>query len=55
MTAPQLSYAEENNICLQGMIYGREGTNCFKDGVRTGLYKLYAPIRTDGKKMKKRP
>ena len=47
MTAPLLSYAEENKICLKGMIYGREGTNFFRNGVRTGLYRLYAPIQTD--------
>ena len=52
MTAPLLSYAEENKICLQGMIYGREGTNFFKNGVRTGLYRLYAPIQTGRKKRK---
>ena len=50
MTAALLSYAEENKICLQGMIYGREGTNFFKNGIRTGLYKLYAPIQTGREK-----
>lgn len=44
MTAPLLAYAEENNIRLTGVIYGREETNFFKDGVRLGLYRLYAPI-----------
>ena len=50
MTTPLLSYAEEHKIILKGMIYGREGTNFFKNGVRTGLYRLYAPIQTGRKK-----
>lgn len=44
MTTPMLEYAKENNIKLTGIIYGREDTNFFKNGTRTGLYSLYAPI-----------
>ena len=44
MISPLLTYAEENNIKLTGIIYGREDTNFFRNGTRTGLYSLYAPI-----------
>lgn len=50
MTAPLLAYAEEHGIQLTGEIYGREETNFFEDGVRTGLYRLYAPICPKSKK-----
>ncbi len=49
MTAPLLAYAEENGIVLRGEIYGREETNFFENGVRTGLYRLYAPIKCEKK------
>lgn len=49
MTTPLLAYADENGIELTGAIYGREETNFFENGVRTGLYRLYAPIKCEKK------
>lgn len=50
MTAPLIEYAKANKIKLQGIVYGREGTNFFQNGVRTGLYRIYAPIETNSVK-----
>lgn len=50
MTAPLLAYAAEHGIALTGVIYGREETNFFESGSRSGLYRLYAPICEDVKK-----
>lgn len=44
MIQPMIDYAKEQGIRLKGEFYGREDTNYFVDGKRSGLYKIYAPI-----------
>ena len=44
MIGPMLDHAEKEGIRLAGEFYGREDTNYFVQGKRTGLYKIYAPI-----------
>lgn len=43
MIQPMIDYAKEQGIRLKGEFYGREDTNYFVDGKRSGLYKIYAP------------
>lgn len=45
MIAPILEYAAAHGITLTGTFYGRENTNYFTGGVRSGIYKVYAPIQ----------
>lgn len=44
MIDPMIAYAREQGIPLEGTFYGREDTNYFVNGKRSGLYKVYAPI-----------
>lgn len=44
MIQPIIDYAAEQGLKLEGGFYGREDTNYFIEGKRTGLYKIYAPI-----------
>lgn len=45
MISPLVEYAKREGYRLTGEIYGRENTNYFVDGKRSGMYRLYAPIR----------
>lgn len=47
MLKPIISYAKENGFELVGTFYGKENTNYYIDGERLGLYKVYAPLKTD--------
>lgn len=47
MIQPIIDYAKEQELKLEGSFYGREDTNYFIDGRRTGLYKVYAPLLPD--------
>lgn len=44
MIQPMIDYAEKNHLKLSGEFYGREDTNYFTGGKRSGLYKVYAPL-----------
>lgn len=46
MIRPIIDYASEQGITLAGTFYGRENTNYFTYGIRSGIYKIYAPIQT---------
>lgn len=45
MIEPMIEYAKEQGLLLEGTFYGREDTNYYIKGKRTGLYKVYAPIK----------
>lgn len=45
MIRPILDYAESQGIPLTGTFYGRENTNYFTGGIRSAIYKVYAPIQ----------
>ena len=40
-----IEYAQANDYKLTGEFYGRENTNYYPDGKRSGLYKVYALIK----------
>ena len=46
MIQPIVDYAAQQGITLEGTFYGRENTNYFEGGIRSGIYKVYAPIKT---------
>lgn len=46
MIQPVIDYASERGLTLTGAFYGRENTNYFVNGVRSAIYKVYAPIQT---------
>ena len=47
MIDPIAEYASKNGLKLSGEFYGRENTNYFVDGKRSGIYKVYAPLSVD--------
>lgn len=49
MIRPMMDYAAQQGIELDGRFYGWENTNFFTNGKRSGLYRVYAPIKTSKK------
>ena len=45
MIEPMIDYAGKHDLHLTGEFYGREDTNYYVDDKRSGLYKIYAPIK----------
>ena len=45
MIKPIIDYANENGYTLEGEFYGRENSNYYLNGKRTGLYVVYASIK----------
>lgn len=45
MIGPMIQYADAQGYELSGEFYGREDTNYFVDGKRTGIYKVYAVLK----------